>query len=63
MKQTGAYGVGQSSWGPAIYAVVKQEQAKPTLAKVKKYLLEHSGGDVFVAKANNHGATIKVIED
>jgi predicted sugar kinase len=24
-------------WGPALYAVVKQEQAKPTLKKIKKY--------------------------
>jgi beta-RFAP synthase len=63
MKKTGAYGVGQSSWGPALYAVVKQEQAKQTLAKVKAYLREGVGGETFIAKANNRGATIKTIED
>jgi beta-ribofuranosylaminobenzene 5'-phosphate synthase len=63
MKQTGGHGVGQSSWGPALYAIVKEEEAKQILAKVKAYLLESVGGQVFIARANNRGATIKVIED
>jgi beta-ribofuranosylaminobenzene 5'-phosphate synthase len=63
MKQTGAYGVGQSSWGPALYAVVKQEQAKSALAKVRAYLHKGFGGEAFVAKANNKGAIIKTSED
>ena len=63
MKNAGAYGVGQSSWGPALYAVVEQEQAKPVLKKVKAYLDGSVGGEVFVAKANNHGSTIKVINE
>jgi beta-ribofuranosylaminobenzene 5'-phosphate synthase len=63
MKSTGAYGVGQSSWGPALYAVVKQEQAKDVFFKVKAYLRGGVGGQVFVAKANNRGATIKTLED
>lgn len=62
MKQAGAYGVGQSSWGPALYAVVKQEQAKQTLAAVKAYLCKGVGGEVFIAKANNKGASIKTFE-
>jgi len=60
MKKTGAYGVGQSSWGPALYGVVKQEQAKIALSKVKAYLDKSVGGQVFVAKANNRGASIKL---
>lgn len=63
MKQTGAYGVGQSSWGPALYAIVKQEQAKQALDKIKRPLSEGAGGRAFIAKANNHGATIKTFED
>jgi beta-ribofuranosylaminobenzene 5'-phosphate synthase len=63
MKKTGAYGVGQSSWGPALYALVKQEQAKEVLSKVKVHMREGVGGQVFVAKANNRGATIKIVED
>jgi beta-ribofuranosylaminobenzene 5'-phosphate synthase len=59
MKKTGAYGVGQSSWGPALYAVVKKEQAAQVLSKVKAYLSKGVGGQVFIAKANNTGAKIK----
>jgi beta-ribofuranosylaminobenzene 5'-phosphate synthase len=62
LRSTDAYGVGQSSWGPALYAVVKQEQAKQILAKVKAYLRKGSGGEAFIAKANNRGATIKKFE-
>jgi beta-RFAP synthase len=60
MKQNGAHGVGQSSWGPALYAVVKQEDAKMVLAKVKAYLRGGVGGEAFIAKANNKGASLKV---
>ncbi|MCL5948871.1 MAG: kinase [Candidatus Bathyarchaeota archaeon] len=63
MKKTGAHGVGQSSWGPALYAVVKQEQAKQVLTQVKKHLRKGVGGEAFIAKANNRGATIKAVED
>jgi len=63
MKKTGAYGVGQSSWGPALYGVVKQEEAKQTLLKVKAYLRKDVGGQAFIAKANNRGATIKITDE
>ena len=62
MKQTGAYGMGQSSWGPALYAIVKKEQAKQALSKVKVHLSQGVGGQVFIAKANNKGARIKIIK-
>jgi beta-ribofuranosylaminobenzene 5'-phosphate synthase len=63
MKKTAAHGVGQSSWGPALYAVVKQEHANQTLAEVKAYLKKGVGGEAFIAKANNKGAVIKTFED
>jgi beta-ribofuranosylaminobenzene 5'-phosphate synthase len=63
MKQNGAYGVGQSSWGPTLYGIVKQEEAKSLLAKVKGHLRDGVGGEAFIAKANNRGATIKIFED
>ena len=61
MREIGAYGVGQSSWGPALYGVVKQEEAKQALSKVKAYLNKNVGGQAFIAKANNTGATIKLV--
>jgi len=63
MKKAGAYGVGQSSWGPALYAIVKQQQASQIRTKIKAYLRKSVGGEVLIAKANNKGATIKVVED
>ena len=60
MKQQGAYGVGQSSWGPALYALVEQHQASAFLTKVQDHLKTNTGGEAFIAKANNQGATIKI---
>ncbi|MCW8802526.1 MAG: kinase [Candidatus Bathyarchaeota archaeon] len=62
MKTCGAYGVGQSSWGPAVYGLVNGDaQAKLLQDKVKNFLNDNGGGEVFVASANNTGATIKLI--
>lgn len=60
MQKLGAYGAGQSSWGPAFYGVAQKEKAKRIRLKVKAFLSESVGGQVFVAKANNRGAYIKV---
>jgi beta-ribofuranosylaminobenzene 5'-phosphate synthase len=60
LKKLGAYGAGQSSWGPAFYGVTQKEKAKELKSKVKAFLRKSVGGQVFVAKANNRGAYIKV---
>jgi beta-ribofuranosylaminobenzene 5'-phosphate synthase len=60
MQKLGAYGAGQSSWGPAFYGVTQKEKAKEIQLKVKAFLSKGVGGQVFVAKANNRGAYIKV---
>lgn len=62
MSDSGAYGVGQSSWGPAVYGLVKDEiQAKNLESAVNFFLQDNGGGRVFVAKANNQGAIIKQV--
>ncbi len=60
MQTLGVHGVGQSSWGPALYGVVQKEDAKQIRLKVQTHLKKTVGGTVFIAKANNKGATIKV---
>jgi beta-RFAP synthase len=60
MQKLGAYGAGQSSWGPAFYGVTQQEKAKEIELEIKAFLKKGVGGQVFVAKANNRGAYIKV---
>lgn len=62
MKARGAYGVGQSSWGPAVYGLTKSEtEAEKLRADVEAFLSDSGGGQVFVANANNRGATIKQV--
>jgi beta-ribofuranosylaminobenzene 5'-phosphate synthase len=60
MQELGAYGVGQSSWGPACYALFPKEEAKEAKLKVQSFLRNSAGGQVFTAKANNRGAYIKL---
>jgi beta-ribofuranosylaminobenzene 5'-phosphate synthase len=60
LQKLGAHGGGQSSWGPAFYGLTWKEHAKQIKVKVQKFLDESVGGRVFVVKANNRGAYIKV---
>ncbi|MGE5574854.1 MAG: beta-ribofuranosylaminobenzene 5'-phosphate synthase family protein [Ignavibacteria bacterium] len=62
MLKNGAYGGGQSSWGPTVYGVVKSAEAQDLQVKTKAFLESEVGGDVFVAKADNHGAVIRVVK-
>lgn len=56
----GAYGAGQSSWGPAFYGVTKVAKAQNLKHKMIEFLEEKTGGIVFIAEPNNKGAYIKV---
>jgi beta-ribofuranosylaminobenzene 5'-phosphate synthase len=60
VQKLGAYGAGQSSWGPAFYGLTMKEQAKEIKSKMQAFLNKGAGGQVFTAKANNRGAYIKV---
>jgi beta-ribofuranosylaminobenzene 5'-phosphate synthase len=60
MQNLGAYGVGQSSWGPACYGLFPEEAAEQAKLKVQAFLNGGVGGKVFTAKANNKGAYIKL---
>jgi beta-ribofuranosylaminobenzene 5'-phosphate synthase len=60
MQKLGAYGVGQSSWGPACYGLFRKQEAKDAKLKVQAFLKNSFGGQVFTAKANNKGAYIKL---
>lgn len=60
LQQLGAYGAGQSSWGPAFYGLTLKAQAKEIKSKVQAFLSKSVGGEVFVAKPNNRGAYVRV---
>ncbi|MFQ5710697.1 MAG: beta-ribofuranosylaminobenzene 5'-phosphate synthase family protein [Candidatus Geothermarchaeales archaeon] len=64
MLEEGAYGAGQSSWGPTVYGLVEGEgMAKRLKAAVEEFMGERVGGKVFSAAPNNRGARIEVAED
>ncbi len=60
MLENGAYGAGQSSWGPTVYGLVKQSEAERMETKINAFLDERTGGQVFISRVINHGATVKV---
>ena len=58
--ELGAYGAGQSSWGPAFYGITKENEALKLKNKMIEFIKERSGGTVFIAEPTNKGAYIKV---
>ncbi len=59
----GAYGTGQSSWGPTVYGIVDGiAKAKSLLSKVQKFLDTNSGGYAFYTQADNYGSKVIVEE-
>ena len=56
----GAYGAGQSSWGPAFYGIFDEEEKAVNVGGILEEMLnKYVGGRVIVTKANNTGAIIK----
>ena len=55
----GVCGVGQSSWGPSLYAVVGDEDHATELAGRIQKKFEFSPGEVMVTSADNRGATVQ----
>lgn len=62
LVKEGAYGGGQSSWGPTFYGLVENRiKAKDLAKKLTSFLdKECNGGLVFFTAANNSGAKILV---
>ncbi|MBN2334352.1 GHMP kinase [Candidatus Bathyarchaeota archaeon] len=57
----GAYGAGQSSWGPAYYGLAENEAQARELNEGLQELLDGSGGgDSFYTRPDNDGAEITV---
>src|SRR5436190_24114158 len=60
MAEWGASGVGQSSWGPAVYGIVDGEDAGRRLAERVRTALETGGfgGTVYEGPFRRHGARV-----
>lgn len=60
MLDQGAYGAGQSSWGPAFYGLVEGEKGAIDLEKaLDDFLAEKIGGTTFYTKPNNSGVWLR----
>jgi beta-RFAP synthase len=62
MLKNGAYGAGQSSWGPTVYGLVQGEKQAEQLSLGVKAFLGSTGGQVFWTAANNKGARVTTIK-
>jgi beta-ribofuranosylaminobenzene 5'-phosphate synthase len=62
MQESGAYGAGMSSFGPAVYAVVDNKEDASNIREDVQDLLDSTiGGKVMITRANNKGADIKEV--
>jgi beta-RFAP synthase len=59
LRGEGVRGVGQSSWGPAVFAVVGDEGRASDLAARVRRQLGLSADEVFVTQARNRGAVVE----
>jgi beta-RFAP synthase len=61
MLREGAYGAGQSSWGPTVYGLVRGGlEASMLNRRVKEFIADKGGGAVYVTGASNRGALVRV---
>lgn len=59
VRDQGVAGVGQSSWGPTIYAVVGDAEQAADLAGAARRRFALSDTEVLVTQADNHGAVVR----
>jgi beta-RFAP synthase len=60
IRRQGVRCVGQSSWGPAVFAVVSDEASAENLARRIRNHLGPGSGEVLITRACNEGATVVV---
>ena len=63
IRERGVAGVGQSSWGPTIFALVENAQEGNVLARHLRRQFKLSENEVWVSAINRNGASIQVFND
>ncbi len=62
MLDHGAAGIGQSSWGPTVYGLIRgKAEAQKLLDQTQAHLDSLGGGEAFLVRPQNHGARVSVI--
>lgn len=63
IRARGVRGVGQSSWGPSLYAVTPDNDSAEQLANdIESRFGLSAPGEVIVTAADNHGSTIRKVQ-
>ncbi len=61
LRSLGLQGVGQSSWGPTIFAFVENESSGNHWLESLSTLLEFAGSAISLARPNNDGANVQPV--
>ena len=61
LRELGVRGVGQSSWGPTIFAFAAEEKSATQLADRLASLEEFTGAEIRCSSPNNRGAQLETI--
>lgn len=61
-KEMGAYGAGQSSWGPAVYFLTLSKKAEGLGQKMQVFLDRNGGGTVYVSEISKNGILMEMEE-
>ncbi len=62
MLASGAYGAGQSSWGPTVYGLALKGESDSVADSMSEFLKKHKiKGDVIISSVRNRGAEVAMI--
>jgi beta-RFAP synthase len=60
---SGAYGAGQSSWGPAVYGLTIKSESDDVANRMTEYLERNKiKGNVFISSGHNRGAEVEICQ-
>jgi predicted sugar kinase len=63
LRKLGVDGVGQSSWGPTVFALCESEAAAEGLLRHVRPFAEAEDYECVISEPSNHGAVIEVLSE
>jgi len=63
LRKLGVDGVGQSSWGPSVFALCESQSAAEDLLRHVRAITEEEDYECLISPPANHGATVQVLSD
>lgn len=62
LRASGAYGTGQSSWGPTVYGLILEEESQILAHSMNNFLMENQiPGKVIISSGRNKGAEVELL--